>query len=58
VECLPALARALDGGRFAAHELLEAVHGATVAVPGAVFLNVNTPEDHARAAAVLGDGAG
>jgi molybdopterin-guanine dinucleotide biosynthesis protein A len=58
VECLPVLARALDGGRYAARELLAAVGGVPVALSGAVFLNVNTPADHARAAAVLDRGAG
>ena len=53
VECLPIVARALDEDRLAAHELIAAVGGRTVALPDRLFLNVNTPEDHARAIAVL-----
>jgi molybdopterin-guanine dinucleotide biosynthesis protein A len=54
VECLPAISRALDEGRLAAHELLTSVGGLTIALPEQLFLNVNTPEDHARVSAVLG----
>jgi molybdopterin-guanine dinucleotide biosynthesis protein A len=53
-DCLPAVVRALEEGRLAAHELFAAVGGRTVALPEGLFLNVNTPEDHARASAVLG----
>jgi molybdopterin-guanine dinucleotide biosynthesis protein A len=53
VDCLPALVRALEQRRLAAHELFAAVRGRTVALPDGLFLNVNTPEDHARASAVL-----
>jgi len=53
VDCLPVVTRALDRGRLAARELFGATLGRTVALPEAPFLNVNTPEDHARASAVL-----
>jgi molybdopterin-guanine dinucleotide biosynthesis protein A len=58
VDCLPLLTRALEGNRHAAHELLQAVGAVAVELPERLFLNVNTPADHARAAAVLEDGAG
>jgi molybdopterin-guanine dinucleotide biosynthesis protein A len=53
VECLPAVADALDRGRLAAHRVFSAVGGARVSLPAERFLNVNTPGDHARAVAVL-----
>jgi molybdopterin-guanine dinucleotide biosynthesis protein A len=53
VSCLPVVVRALEEGRLAAHELFAAVRGRTVALPTERFLNVNTPEDQARASAVL-----
>ena len=53
VACLPELTRALDERRLAAHELFRAVGGATVLLPARSFMNVNTPEDHARAGEVL-----
>jgi len=58
VECLALVSAALDRGERAAHAVLDAVGAARVDVPGDVFLNVNTPGDHARAAEVLEDGAG
>ncbi len=57
VECLPAVARALDERRLAAHGLFAAVQGITIDLPERLFLNVNTPEDHARAIAVLAEEA-
>ena len=53
VECLQALGEALDRSRLAAHQLLAAVRGVTLALPPQPFLNVNTREDHARAMAVV-----
>jgi molybdopterin-guanine dinucleotide biosynthesis protein A len=58
VECLTEVVRALDEGRLAARELLASLGGATVALPDRLFLNVNTPEDHARVSAVLRSGGG
>jgi molybdopterin-guanine dinucleotide biosynthesis protein A len=52
-DCLGEVTLALDVGRLAAHGLFAAVRGRTVALPDERFLNVNTPEDHARASAVL-----
>jgi hypothetical protein len=48
------IARALDEGRLAAHEVFTFLGGRTIALPEHSFLNVNTPEDHARVSAVLG----
>ncbi|MGE0159045.1 MAG: molybdenum cofactor guanylyltransferase [Gemmatimonadales bacterium] len=53
LECLPEVSRALEERRLAAHELFASVGGVVVELPAARFLNVNTPEDHARALAVL-----
>jgi molybdopterin-guanine dinucleotide biosynthesis protein A len=53
VECLPVVVDAIASGRLAAHEMFTAVGGVHVALPGDRFLNVNTPWDHARAAAVV-----
>ena len=58
LECLPFVSRALDRGELAAHALFESVGGVTIRLPLGLFLNVNTPADHERAAAVLKDGAG
>jgi molybdopterin-guanine dinucleotide biosynthesis protein A len=53
VDCLPEVVQALDRGRLAAHQLFASVRGTKVTLPKELFLNVNTPEDHARASAVL-----
>ncbi len=57
VDCLPAVADALDRGRLAVHEMFAAVGGVRVSLPSDRFLNVNTPGDHARAVAVLSAGS-
>jgi FdhD protein len=53
VQCLPAVTQALEARRLAVHELFAGVRGVTVALPARLFLNVNTPQDHARAIEVL-----
>jgi molybdopterin-guanine dinucleotide biosynthesis protein A len=53
VDCLPEVVQALERGRLAAHQLFAAVRGTRVTLPKELFLNVNTPEDHAQASAVL-----
>lgn len=58
LECLPFVSRALDREELAAHALFQSVGGVTIRLPTGLFLNVNTPADHERAAAVLKDGAG
>jgi molybdopterin-guanine dinucleotide biosynthesis protein A len=58
VECLPFVSRALERKELAAHLLFEAVGGVTIRLPAGLFLNVNTPADHERAAEVLRNGAG
>jgi len=58
LECLPFVSRALDRGDLATHALFQSVGGITIRLPTGTFLNVNTPADRVRAAAVLEDGAG
>ncbi len=53
VGCLPSVAAALERGDLAVHAVLERVSAVTVRLPPALFLNVNRPADHQRAAAVL-----
>lgn len=47
--CLAPARALLDEGTRAAHRLFGRVRGVTVPLPGADFLNVNTPEDRDRA---------
>lgn len=58
VGCLSFVAAALDRGDLAVRAVLEQVSAVTIPLPLAVFLNVNRPGDHRRAAAVLESGAG
>jgi molybdopterin-guanine dinucleotide biosynthesis protein A len=57
VACLPFVADALDREDLAVHDLFEGVSGVKVPLPPDLFLNVNRPGDHRRAAAVLGGGS-
>jgi molybdopterin-guanine dinucleotide biosynthesis protein A len=58
VECAVLVSAALDRGERAVHAVFRAAGGVVVPLPSAHFLNVNTRGDHARALAVLEDGAG
>ena len=51
---LPVVRDALDRGRRSVHETFAAVGGATISLPGALFLNVNAPAEAERATLALG----
>jgi molybdopterin-guanine dinucleotide biosynthesis protein A len=53
LDCLPEVVRALERRALAAHALFASVGGRRVTLPRELFLNVNTPEDHAHASVVL-----
>lgn len=54
--CLPVASELLDQGHRAVHQLVAAVETVFVDLDPEAFLNLNTPEDHRRARAILEEG--